>query len=57
MPVVLPRERWATWLGERDVDPDDLRWMVLRPYPAGLMRAYLVGVRVGRAEKEVNLAA
>jgi putative SOS response-associated peptidase YedK len=42
MPVVLPREKWATWLGEREADPDELRWMVLRPYPVGLMRAYPV---------------
>ena len=42
MPVILPREKWATWLGEREVDPDELRWMVLRPYPAALMRAYPV---------------
>jgi putative SOS response-associated peptidase YedK len=64
MPVVLPRERWATWLGEREVDPDELRWMVLRPYPAGLMRAYPVGVRVGNVRNndaalldEISLAA
>src|SRR6266480_3936147 len=47
MPVILPREKWATWLGEYEVDPDELRWMILRPYPAALMRAYPVDVRVG----------
>ena len=64
MPVVLPRERWATWLGEREVNPDELRWMVLRPYAAGLMRAYPVGVRVGNVRNndaalldEISLAA
>lgn len=47
MPVILPRDKWGTWLGERETDPDELRWMVLRPYPARLMRAYRVGQRVG----------
>lgn len=31
MPIILPREKWATWLGQREADPDELRWMVLRP--------------------------
>src|SRR5438105_2139880 len=47
MPVILPREKWETWLGERDANADELRWMILRPYPAGLMRSYPVDVRVG----------
>jgi len=47
MPIILPREKWAVWLGERKADPDELRWMILRPYPASLTRAYLVGGRVG----------
>jgi putative SOS response-associated peptidase YedK len=62
--TVLPREKWATWLGEREADPNELRWMVLRPYPAGLMRAYPVGVRVGKVRNndaalldEISLAA
>jgi putative SOS response-associated peptidase YedK len=64
LPVVLPRERWATWLGEHEADPDELRWMVLRPYPAALMRAYPVDVRVGNFRNndaalldEISLAA
>ena len=64
MPVILPQERWATWFGEREVDPDELRWMVLRPYPAALMRVYPVGVRVGNVRNngpalldEISLAA
>jgi len=47
MPVILPREKWAAWLGEREAGSDELRWMILRPYPAALMRAYAVGPRVG----------
>ena len=64
MPVILPREKWATWLGEHEVDFDELRWMILRPYPPGLMRAYPVSVRVGNVRnndaallEEINLAA
>jgi len=65
MPVILPREKWATWLGEHEADPDELRWMILRPYPPGLMRAYPVGqpsggnVRNNDAAllEEINLAA
>jgi putative SOS response-associated peptidase YedK len=47
MPVILRPDRWATWLWEHEVDTDELRWMILRPYPAELMRAYPVDVRVG----------
>jgi putative SOS response-associated peptidase YedK len=47
MPVILPREKWATWLGEREADPDELRWTILRPYAAALMRCYPVHARVG----------
>ena len=43
----LPREKWATWLGEDEADTDELRWMLLRPYPAQRMRAYPVDARVG----------
>jgi len=47
MPAILPRDKWAAWPGGHEIDTDELRWMVLRPYPAGLMRVYLVDVRVG----------
>jgi putative SOS response-associated peptidase YedK len=47
MPVILPREKWTAWLGEREADTDELRWMILRPYPAALMRACPVGPWVG----------
>ena len=46
MPVILPREKWASWLGEREAHTDELRWMILRPYPAELMQSYPVDVRV-----------
>jgi putative SOS response-associated peptidase YedK len=64
MPVILPREKWATWLGEREATDDELRWMILRPYPAGLMRAYPVGSQVGNVRNnepalldEISVAA
>jgi putative SOS response-associated peptidase YedK len=46
MPVILPPEKWRIWLGEQEADPDELLGF-LQPYPAELMRAYPVGVRVG----------
>jgi len=64
MPVILTRDKWATWLVERGADPNELRWMILRPYPAGLMRAYPVGAAVGNVRNndaalldEISLAA
>src|SRR5229473_7900383 len=52
MPVILPREKWASWLGEREAHTDELRWMILRPYPAELMQAYAVDVRVGNVPEQ-----
>jgi len=64
MPAILSREKWAAWLGEREADADELRWMILRPYPAERMRAYLIDVRVGNVRNNdarlfdsVNIAA
>ena len=47
MPVILPRDKWATWLGEHRATAEGLRRMILRPYSAELLRAYLVDSRVG----------
>ena len=41
MPVILPREGYARWLGE-EADPRDL----MRPYPAELMRIWPISTRV-----------
>jgi putative SOS response-associated peptidase YedK len=64
MPVILPRDKWASWLGEHEAATDELRWMILRPYPATLMRAYPVGSRVGNVRNndatlldEISIAA
>ena len=57
MPVILPREKWATWVGEHAADPDELRWMILRPYPPGLMRAYPVGAASRECAEQRRRAA
>ena len=63
MPAILPREKWAAWLGEREADMDELRWMILTPYPAERMRSYPVDTRVGNVRNDaalfdpVNIAA
>ena len=56
--------KWPAWLGERETDADELRWMILRPYPAERMRAYPVDARVGNVRNNdarlfdpVNIAA
>lgn len=46
MPVILPPAAWRRWLSEDEADADELLGL-LRPYPAGLMRAYPVATRVG----------
>jgi putative SOS response-associated peptidase YedK len=46
MPVILPREAWRPWLGEEDAGADALL-VLLRSFPAALMRAYQVAARVG----------
>jgi putative SOS response-associated peptidase YedK len=46
MPVILPPENYARWLGEEPTDPPHLMAM-LKPYPAAAMEAYPVSTRVG----------
>jgi putative SOS response-associated peptidase YedK len=46
MPVILPRENYARWLGEETTEPPHLIAM-LKPYPADAMEAYPVTTRVG----------
>jgi putative SOS response-associated peptidase YedK len=45
MPVILPREAWPAWLGETEATSGDLQ-ALLKPYPAGRMRAYPISSRV-----------
>ena len=63
MPVILPKAAWPLWLGEEEGSPADLL-ALLQPYPAGLMRAYPVDVRVGNVRNndaalfdEISIAA
>src|SRR5947207_7474147 len=64
VPVILSPEKWATWLGERKADVDELRWLILRPYPSSLMRASPVAPSVGNVRNndaslldEISVAA
>ena len=51
MPVILPQDAWAKWLGEVPVHRDDLLEM-LKPYPADRMRAYPVSPRVNSVKND-----
>ena len=51
MPVILPEEAWAPWLGEAPASAGELRqW--LRPYPAERMRLYPVSPRVNSVKND-----
>jgi putative SOS response-associated peptidase YedK len=47
MPVILPREGYARWLGE-EADTRDL----MRPFPAELMRIWPISTRVNKPEND-----
>jgi putative SOS response-associated peptidase YedK len=47
MPVILPREDWAAWLGETETAPGALLDL-LRPCPAEWLSCWPVNNRVGR---------
>jgi putative SOS response-associated peptidase YedK len=49
MPVVLAREAWSAWLGEKATDPRELK-VLLAPYPSAGMVCWPVSVRVGNVE-------
>ena len=51
MPVILPQEAWARWLGEETVHRDDLLEL-LNPYPASRMRAYSISPRVNSVRND-----
>jgi putative SOS response-associated peptidase YedK len=44
-PVILPRQAWATWLGEEQTTKEPLL-ALLKPYPAERMRVYSISSRV-----------
>ena len=46
MPVILDAADWQIWLGEAPASSDELQ-ALLRPFPAELMEAHLIGPRIG----------
>jgi putative SOS response-associated peptidase YedK len=51
MPVILPQETWARWVGEDDAGKDELQ-SLLKPYPAERMRTYSISTRVNSAKND-----
>ncbi|MGO8920248.1 MAG: SOS response-associated peptidase [Stellaceae bacterium] len=51
MPVILPREAWAKWLGEEPAHKDELL-ALLTPFPAERMRAYPISTRVNSVKND-----
>jgi putative SOS response-associated peptidase YedK len=51
MPMILPREAWATWLGEEPADEAALRGL-LKPFPTERMRAYPISTRVNSVKND-----
>ena len=51
MPVVLDLADWATWLGEVEAGPDDLK-AVLRPYPSDRLTIWPVSKAINSVRNE-----
>jgi len=51
MPVILPEEAWAPWLGETPASVAELG-QLLKPYPAERMRVYPVSARVNSVKND-----
>jgi putative SOS response-associated peptidase YedK len=51
MPVILPEDAWAQWLGEAPATSGELR-ALLKPYPAERMRLYPVSTRVNSVKND-----
>jgi putative SOS response-associated peptidase YedK len=51
MPVILPPDAWAKWLGDEPAEHDELLAQ-LKPYPADRMHAYAIGPRVGNVRND-----
>jgi putative SOS response-associated peptidase YedK len=49
MPVVLKPESWPVWLGEKPVDPSELKTL-LAPFPSEEMTCWPVSPRVGNVK-------
>jgi putative SOS response-associated peptidase YedK len=53
MPVILPEETWARWLGEEPAEKEELQALLLKPFPSERMRAYSVSTRVNSPKNDV----
>jgi putative SOS response-associated peptidase YedK len=51
MPVILPSEVWARWLGEEEAGKDELQ-SLLKPCPAERIRAYSISTRVNSVKND-----
>jgi len=51
MPVILPPEHWAAWLGEAEATPHELKAM-LKPCPSERMTLWAVDRRVGNVRND-----
>ena len=51
MPVILPREAWAPWLGEEPIDEAGLR-ALLQPYPRAGLAVWPITTRVNRVQED-----
>jgi putative SOS response-associated peptidase YedK len=51
MPVILPPEAWATWLGEEAADKDVLQ-ALLQPFPTERMKVFSVSTRVNSVKND-----
>lgn len=51
MPVILPPEAWARWLGEETSTSEELQRLLV-PYPAERMRAYSISSRVNSVRND-----
>jgi putative SOS response-associated peptidase YedK len=51
MPVILPEDTWAMWLGEEPTEKDELLGM-LKPFSAERMRAYPISSKVNSVKND-----
>lgn len=51
MPVILPPETWAAWLGEATAEPDALR-ALLSPCPPERLTCWTIGPAVGNVKND-----
>jgi putative SOS response-associated peptidase YedK len=52
MPVILREPSWSAWLGEVQVNQDELKKMILQPYPSPLATVCPVSTRVNNVRND-----